>query len=97
MHHEDYSKPTEVTWLCRPHHWELHKERRGWLVTAEERERASVLCRVWRAKHLPRVYQKDVAALLGVLQSDIQVLEQRPEIANSVVVRKVLERLGGAE
>ncbi len=24
-HHEDYSKPTEVTWLCRPCHVDFHK------------------------------------------------------------------------
>ena len=25
-HHEDYSKPYEITWLCRKHHKELHKK-----------------------------------------------------------------------
>lgn len=25
-HHEDYSKPFEVIWLCRKHHQERHKE-----------------------------------------------------------------------
>lgn len=24
-HHEDYTKPKDVIWLCRPHHLELHK------------------------------------------------------------------------
>lgn len=25
MHHEDYSKPLEVRWLCRHHHMQEHK------------------------------------------------------------------------
>lgn len=27
-HHSDYSKPLEVRWVCKKHHWELH----GWNV-----------------------------------------------------------------
>jgi hypothetical protein len=26
MHHDDYSKPTEIRWLCRVHHLEHHRE-----------------------------------------------------------------------
>lgn len=25
-HHEDYSKPLKVTWLCAIHHTELHRK-----------------------------------------------------------------------
>lgn len=24
-HHDDYTQPLEVRWLCRPHHMELHR------------------------------------------------------------------------
>ena len=27
-HHPDYSAPLSVSWLCRPHHAQLHKEHR---------------------------------------------------------------------
>lgn len=26
-HHEDYNKPLEVIWLCRPHHLEYHAKK----------------------------------------------------------------------
>lgn len=28
-HHDDYSQPINVRWLCRPHHRELHAKARG--------------------------------------------------------------------
>lgn len=29
-HHEDYSKPYDVVWLCRTHHGEVHWKVRAW-------------------------------------------------------------------
>lgn len=29
MHHDDYSQPLVVRWLCRPHHFDVHD---GWDV-----------------------------------------------------------------
>jgi hypothetical protein len=35
-HHEDYSKPLEVIWLCREHHLERHPRPRKRVVLAQE-------------------------------------------------------------
>lgn len=29
MHHADYSKPLEITWLCREHHLSLHRKEKA--------------------------------------------------------------------
>jgi DNA-binding CsgD family transcriptional regulator len=34
-HHEDYARPLDVVWLCRPHHEDLHLGRRLILVETE--------------------------------------------------------------
>ena len=34
-HHEDYSRPLEINWLCKKHHAERDKERRNKLKTAK--------------------------------------------------------------
>jgi hypothetical protein len=44
-HHEDYSKPLEVIWLCRDHHGEAHR--------AINRGRASDA--LWACKQMPEV------------------------------------------
>ena len=35
-HHEDYSRPLDITWLCKEHHAERHRE-----IDDEHRERAA--------------------------------------------------------
>lgn len=63
--------------------------------SAAERVRAGELSRVWRARH--RKTQRELAVAIGSTAQDVGLLERVPEAASSVVVRKVLERLGGAE
>lgn len=42
-HHEDYSKPLDVVWLCKPHHHQRHEEIKAMLDY-----------RLGRVNHLPR-------------------------------------------
>lgn len=38
-HHEDYSKPNDITWLCRKYHYERHVEiRHQQLLNARKEE-----------------------------------------------------------
>lgn len=32
MHHENYNKPLEITWLCKKCHREIHKQQKGQFI-----------------------------------------------------------------
>jgi len=45
-HHPDYSKPTEIVWLCRKHHEQLHHkdERKCEVEQCDRKHRARGFC-----------------------------------------------------
>lgn len=40
-HHFDYNKPTEIIWLCRKHHVELHRQLKHLRYNREEKSNGS--------------------------------------------------------
>lgn len=42
-HHDDYSRPLDVRWLCRAHHMEVHNELRAKATAGETRNAEGAL------------------------------------------------------
>lgn len=53
-HHEDYDKPLAVIWLCRLHHYWLHRDRRAGCADP-----------AWLVERIAQVLDVDVSDLLG--------------------------------
>lgn len=51
-HHEDYSKPLDVVWLCRHHHRLRHAEMRAVAAVAERERRATVRATTNRRRYV---------------------------------------------
>jgi hypothetical protein len=51
-HHEDYSKPLEVVWLCRQHHREIHIKHDPWDRDKGWEEAMTLLASESRSKRL---------------------------------------------
>ncbi len=74
-HHDDYSKPLEIRWLCRSHHGLLHAElsRQGTPITATDKEKQRAHAKVQQAK--PSKYDTDLQRRLGLHDNDWERLE----------------------
>jgi hypothetical protein len=76
-HHEDYTKPLTVRWLCRFHHLARHRELRaqsvGWSDLSGEEIRAARLAIGMKSK--------DLADILGISQSFLSNIERCEKFA----------------
>ena len=91
-HHEDYSRPLDVVWLCGPCHISVHKVKRG---TAAKPERPiRMKNRILELRRERGLTSRDLALLTGLNPQHLESIERGQTIPRLDTARKCTKALG---